>query len=81
MRENNSPHWSLGLPLVMHQKNRKYHKGIGTSPYNALFGKEAYNGLELINLPATAKEKIKNIKDLYNVLLGMCYFFLSIISL
>ena len=49
--------------------------GIGTSPYNALFGKEAYNGLELINLPATAKEKIKNIKDLYNVLLGMSYYF------
>jgi hypothetical protein len=75
MRENNNPHWSLGLPLVMHQKNRKFHKGIGTSPYNALFGKEAYNGLELINLPATAKEKIKNIKDLYNVLLGMSYYF------
>ena len=57
MREYKNPHWSLGLSLVMHQKNRKFHRGLGTSPFNALFGIEAYNGLEIINIPAESKKK------------------------
>ena len=80
MREHKNPHWSLGLSLVMHQKNRKFHRGLGTSPFNALFGKEAYNGLEIVNIPAESKKKIKTIKDLYHVLTGnsllFSYYFL-----
>ena len=71
MRENKNPYWSLGLPIVMHQKNRKFHSGIQTTPYNALFGKEAYNGLEFLNLPKESKEKVKTIKDLYSLLSGV----------
>ena len=65
MRLNKTSYWSLGLPLVMHQKNRKFHIGIGTSLHNALFGKESYNGLEIMNLPIASKEKIKTLADLY----------------
>jgi hypothetical protein len=68
MRENQNPKWSLGLPLVMHQKNRKYHTGIKTTPFNAVFGKEAYNGLEITNLSAEIKKDVKTIKYLYRVL-------------
>lgn len=46
MRENKNPNWSIGLYIVQHQKNRKYHSGIKTTPYNMMFGHEAYNGLE-----------------------------------
>ena len=49
MRDNKSCHWTQGLPIVQHQKNRKFHRGIQTSPYNALFGSEAFNGLEMVN--------------------------------
>jgi len=71
MRENKNIKWSVGLPLVNHQKNRSYHTGIKTTPYNALFGKEAYNGLEITNLPPETKKKIKTVKDLYSVLSGI----------
>ena len=77
MRENKSSTWSLGLPLVMHQKNRKFNRGIGTSPFNALFGKEAYNGLEIVNLPPESKQKIKTLKDLYNTFTG---YFIKLIE-
>jgi hypothetical protein len=43
MRENKNPNWSIGLYIVQHQKNRKYHSGIKTTPYNMMFGHEAYN--------------------------------------
>jgi hypothetical protein len=36
----------------MNQKNRKYHTGIKTTPFNAVFGKEAYNGLDEIKKDA-----------------------------
>ena len=52
IRENKNPKWSLGLPIVMHQKNRKYHTGIKKIHFNDVFGKEAYNGLEITNLSA-----------------------------
>ncbi|CAF1140798.1 unnamed protein product, partial [Brachionus calyciflorus] len=66
MRQFKCSNWSKALPLIQHQKNRKFHRGIGTSPFNAVFGKEAYNGLEISNLPADNKKKIKTINDLFN---------------
>ncbi len=79
MRENKNPNWSIGLYIVQHQKNRKYHSGIKTTPYNMMFGHEAYNGLEITNLPRESKEKIKTIKDLYAIFTGI--FFLLYFSL
>lgn len=71
MRENKTSKWSIGLPIVQYIKNRKYNKGIGTSPYNALFGREAYNGLEILNLPSG--DKVDTLTDLYNKLSGNFY--------
>ena len=50
MRTNKTSNWAIGLPFVQYIKNRKFNKGIGMSSYQAVFGKEAYNGLEIINL-------------------------------
>ncbi len=63
--------WMRKNPLAMHQKNRKYHTGIKTTPFNAIFGKEACNGLEITNLSAEIKKDVKTIKDLYRVLSGI----------
>ena len=68
MRENKSTHWTIGLPYVQHQKNRKFIENIGTSPFQALFGSAAYNGLEFLNLPRESKEKIKTASDLFSVI-------------
>jgi len=72
MRTNKTSNWAIGLPFVQYIKNRKFNKGIGMSSYQAVFGKEAYNGLEIINLPDAQIEKIKSLKDLYNNISGMC---------
>jgi len=77
MRENKCSEWSKGLPIVQYIKNRKHHRGIGTSPYNALFGKEAYNGLEIVQLPNESKKKIKTVKELLTILTGIIYTFLT----
>ena len=39
MRDNNSTHWSFGLPLVQFQKNTALNRNLGMSPYECLFGK------------------------------------------
>ena len=66
MRINKSTKWTVGLPLVQHQKNRKHNKGINSTPYNAVFGHEAYNGLEMVNqLTDSQKKGIKTVKDLF----------------
>jgi len=75
MRTNKTANWSIGLPYVQYIKNRKFNKGIGMSSYQAVFGKEAYNGLELIKLPDSHKEKIKSLKDLYTNISGQCFLF------
>ncbi len=56
----------------MHCKNRKYHRGIGTSPFNAVFGRDAHNGLEIVNIPPVYKGKIYTTKDLFKHLNGNC---------
>ena len=74
MRENKSTHWTIGLPYVQHQKNRN----IGTSPFQALFGSAAYNGLEFLNLPRESKNKIKTASDLFSVIgKFFCYTLLN----
>ena len=70
MRTNKSTNWSLGLPLVQHQKNRKFHRGIGMSPFKAIFGYDAYNGLENVNITDQQKAGISTAKELF-ALLGM----------
>ena len=70
--------WMHKNPLVMHQKNRKYHTGIKTTPFNAVFGKEVYNGLEITNLSTEIKKDVKTIKDLYSVIRYYYYYSLPL---
>ena len=51
MRDNESTKWSIGIKFVKLQNNSALNKGIGRSPYEALFGKCATVGL-------TSKTKI-----------------------
>ena len=77
MRDNNSTKWSFALPMVMFTKNNKFHRGLKLSPYKAVFGWDAFLGLDSLNLPQAEVEKITTVKELYN-LLGIIYsyFFL-----
>ena len=73
MRQTKSTQWSVGLPIVEHQKNRKFHTGIKSSPYCALFGHEAYNGLEILTqLTEDEKEGINTLNELYRALGKLC---------
>ncbi|XP_071149089.1 SCAN domain-containing protein 3-like [Mytilus edulis] len=45
LRDNESTKWSIGIKFVQIQKNSALNKGIGRSPYEALFGKCATIGL------------------------------------
>lgn len=51
MQDNNSKRWSVGLHFIQWQKNCSYHYAIGTSPYNALFGKDPKIELTRRRLP------------------------------
>ena len=72
MRDNNSTKWSLALPMVIFTKNNKFHRGVKLSPYKAVFGWDAFLGLDSLNLPQAEVEKITTVKELYN-LLGIIY--------
>lgn len=66
MRTNKTTKWTVGLPLVQHQKNRKHNTGINSTPYCALFGHEVYNGLEIVTELSDAQCKsIKTAKELF----------------
>ena len=69
MRNHKTTNWSLGLALVQHQKNRKFHRGINTSPYNALFGRESYDGLEqLSELSDAQKDDLIDARALFTLI-------------
>ena len=69
MRQTKSTKWTLGLPIVEHQKNRKFHSGIKSTPYNALFGHEAYNGLEIFTqFDDEQRANINTLNDLYRAM-------------
>jgi hypothetical protein len=53
MRDNESNKWSVGIKFVQSQTNSALTKGIGQTPYEALFGKCATVGL-------TSETKIPN---------------------
>ncbi|XP_050063208.1 uncharacterized protein LOC126552529 [Aphis gossypii] len=58
MQEQNTSQWSQGLRFIQLMKNRAYHSGIKTTPYEALFGCKIKIGLNTSNLP---KEIVENI--------------------
>ena len=50
-KENNTKHWSEGLRFVQGKKNNRFHKGIGRSPYEAMFGCKSRLGIHSLNIP------------------------------
>lgn len=46
LREQKTTQWARLLPFVQVKKNRRFHRGIGRSPYEALFGRELMLGNE-----------------------------------
>lgn len=46
--DNRTAEWMKGLDLVQFQKNRSFHSGIKTSPYQAMFGIAPKMGIESI---------------------------------
>ena len=38
LRDNSSTKWSFAIKFVQFHKNNSFHHGIGTTPYEALFG-------------------------------------------
>ena len=83
MRDNSSINWSYALPMVMFKKNNKFHRGLKLSPFKAVFGWDAFLGLDELNLPQEEVEKITTAKQLFNllgsiILLFFLYIFLLI---
>lgn len=58
MKDNMSQRWSIGLQFVQWQKNCSFHRTIGRSPYNALFGNDPKVGFTSCRLPI---DFVKNI--------------------
>ncbi|CAJ0915791.1 unnamed protein product, partial [Mesorhabditis belari] len=44
LREQQSTRWARILPIVQSMKNQRYHRGIGRSPYEAMFGRKMQLG-------------------------------------
>lgn len=70
MQDNVSQRWSIGLQFVQWQKNCSFHRTIGRSPYNALFGNDPKVGLTSSRLPnnfvktITTEEEIEEIEEI-----------------
>lgn len=46
LRDNKTTHWAQALPHIQAAKNARFHRGIGRSPYEALFGRRMKMGIE-----------------------------------
>lgn len=68
MKTNNSTKWSDGLPSVQFSKNRSFHKGIGRSPYEAMFGSKAKVGISSTDLPQEVVATIETEEQLEEAL-------------
>ena len=50
-KDYNTTKWSQGLRFVQWQKNTRFHRGIGRTPYEAMFGQKSHLGVTATNLP------------------------------
>jgi len=68
MQDNVSQRWSIGLQFVQWQKNCSYHRTIGRSPYNALFGNDPKVGLTSSRLPNNFVQTITTEEEIEEIL-------------
>lgn len=68
LETNKTTHWSEGLRFIQFMKNKAFHSGINTSPYETMFGCKAKIGLKTF-LPAvdishiTSEEDLERLQD------------------
>ena len=63
MRDKKSIKWARELPNVQTMKNRRWHRGIKRSPYEAMFGKEMKMGNEDNIIPTEEERGIEDEND------------------
>lgn len=68
LEDNKTKKWSEGIKFVQFMKNRSFHHGIKSSPYEAMFGSRAKIGLNNCVLPMHVVEKLKTEEDLEKAL-------------
>uniref|UniRef100_A0A8D9F0Q7 KRAB-A domain-containing protein 2 n=1 Tax=Cacopsylla melanoneura TaxID=428564 RepID=A0A8D9F0Q7_9HEMI len=68
METNKTSKWSEGLKFVQAMKNRAYHDGIKSSPYEIMFGVPMRMGLATSVLPRDAVKTMNSEEDLETVL-------------
>lgn len=64
LSEDSTRNWVSSLPLVQAAKNRRFHSGIGRSPYEAMFGKPMSLGISDDNFPKDVLSQIESEEDL-----------------
>ncbi|KAF0751652.1 KRAB-A domain-containing protein 2-like [Aphis craccivora] len=67
-QDNKTKKWNEGIKFVQFMKNRSFHHGIKSSPYEAMFGSRAKIGLNNCILPMHVVEKFKTEEDLEKAL-------------
>lgn len=68
LQDNKTKKWSEGIKFIQFMKNRAYHHGIKSSPYEAMFGSMAKIGLNNCILPMDVVAKLKTEEDLEKAL-------------
>lgn len=63
LKDRGHAKWAQALNEIQQQKNSRFHRVIGMSPYEALFGKPLRHGLESLGLPADALEGLETEED------------------
>ncbi|XP_072395274.1 KRAB-A domain-containing protein 2-like [Diabrotica undecimpunctata] len=71
VNDNNNTKWSERLRFIQSEKNRSFHRGIGSSPYFAMFGSRQTNSLEHVRLPKDVLDKLQNEEDLEKLINSM----------
>jgi hypothetical protein len=51
MRDNDTTKWAVVSKFIQFQKNRRFHEGIKSSPYEAMVGSPPKVGLTTSKLP------------------------------
>ena len=64
LSEDSTRNWVSSLPLIQAAKNRRFHSGIGRSPYEAMFGKPMSLGISDDKFPKDVLSQIESEEDL-----------------
>jgi hypothetical protein len=65
--DNKSRNWPKALRLIQISKNRRFHSGIGRSPYQAMFGRLMTMGISDDGLPQEELDRIETESNLESV--------------